>query len=48
MISSELRVVSCYFKKINLVVASYFLGAAVLIEQFTSCVAALQFEMKNL
>ena len=46
--SSELRVASCYFKKINLLVASYFLRVAVLIEQFPSCVAALQFEMKNL
>ena len=33
MISYKVRVVSCYFKKINLQVASYFLRVAILKEQ---------------
>ena len=33
MIGYKVRVVSCYFKKINLQVASYFLRVAILKEQ---------------
>ena len=55
MISNELRVVSCYFKIINVRVVSCFLQVAVLKNKFTSsklnftsCIAALRVEIKNL
>ena len=55
MISYKVRVVSCYFKKINLQVASYFLRVAILKEQiyelqieFMSCIAALRVKIKYL
>ena len=55
VVSCKLRVVSCYFKEINLRAASYFLRVTDFKDQvascwlnFTSCIAALRLELKKL